>query len=199
MEFSELIKKRYAVKNFTGEKISSEDFEKIKEAIRLAPSSFNLQPWKIKIVEDKNILIKLQEAAWNQPQVGSASHLLVFCATSDLEGILEGVLKIMKEKNTPEEKIQGFKNMVEGYLKNLSNDKKYQFSREGIFAALENALLSSFDLGYGSCPMQGFDSVKFKKILNLPDDLDPVVICPIGIPSDKSVPKLRLSKENIFF
>ena len=41
--------------------LSEDKLTKLKEAIRLAPSSFNWQPWKIKIIDDKETLTKLTE------------------------------------------------------------------------------------------------------------------------------------------
>lgn len=53
------------------------------EVLRISPSSFGLQPWKFIVVENKELREKIKIAAWNQPQVTDASHLIVLCANDD--------------------------------------------------------------------------------------------------------------------
>ena len=63
-----------------GEKVSEEKVERILEAARLAPTSSGLQPFEIFVVTNQEVKNQLKEAASNQPQVGDASHVLVFAA-----------------------------------------------------------------------------------------------------------------------
>ncbi len=57
--------------------------------IRFAPSALNLQPWKVKVVTDEDTKKKLSAASMEQAQINSCSHLLVFCADTDLSGKAE--------------------------------------------------------------------------------------------------------------
>ncbi len=58
---------RYATKKFDPtKKISAEDLQFLKEAIRLTASSYGLQPYKVIIVETADLRAKLQPAAWGQ-------------------------------------------------------------------------------------------------------------------------------------
>ena len=71
---------RYATKKFNPKKrIASSDLELIKEAVRLAPSSYGLQLFKVLIIEDTSLKEKLLKASFNQHQVVDCSHLFVFC------------------------------------------------------------------------------------------------------------------------
>ena len=71
---------RYATKKFNSSKrIASSDLELIKEAVRLAPSSYGLQLFKVLIIEDTSLKKRLLEASFNQHQVVDCSHLFVFC------------------------------------------------------------------------------------------------------------------------
>ena len=54
----------------------------------MAPSGLNIQPWKIKVVTDPELKEKLSAAAWDEPQIKSCSHLLVFCADTDYAGLV---------------------------------------------------------------------------------------------------------------
>jgi nitroreductase len=198
MTVLDLLNKRHAVKSFNGEKIPEEDIEKMKESIRLAPSSFNWQPWKIKIVSDKETLEKLQGAAFNQPQVGSASHLFVFCAVKDLDKNNEKLLNNLKGF-MPEEKFENFSSYLNGAIASMTPESKERMAERELFTAVENLLLSATELGYGSCPMGGFNHEEFRKILNIPEELSIVVIAPVGFANDEVRPKYRFSKEEIFF
>ena len=47
---------RRSIRSFTHEKISMEEFRKILDAARLAPSGSNLQGWRFIIITDQRIL-----------------------------------------------------------------------------------------------------------------------------------------------
>ncbi|MEK6893697.1 MAG: nitroreductase family protein, partial [Nanoarchaeota archaeon] len=65
---------RYATKAFdSSKKIPEKDFENLLEVLRLAPSSFGLQPWKFVVVANKELRQKIRKASWDQPQVTDAS------------------------------------------------------------------------------------------------------------------------------
>ena len=88
--------------------------------------------------------------------------------------------------------------MIGHYLKALGEDGKRRLSEKEIFLALENLMLSSVDLGYSSCPIGGFEKDKYKEILKLPRDCEPVVVCPVGISKDEPRKKFRFKDEDIF-
>jgi nitroreductase len=74
------LKWRYATKHFDiSKKVSVESLDKVKEAIRLSPSSYGLQPYKVLIIENQEIREKLKPVSWDQAQITEASHLIVFC------------------------------------------------------------------------------------------------------------------------
>ncbi len=89
MEFKEIVKERYATKVFDGKIIPEEKINDLLDIIRFAPSSLNLQPWKIKVVFDRKLKEELLPATLSKGQVMSCSHLLVFCAnTNEKDGFL---------------------------------------------------------------------------------------------------------------
>ena len=71
---------RYATKKFNpSKKLADSDLELIKESVRLAPSSYGLQLFKVLIIKSKSLKEKLKKASFNQSQIAEASHLFVFC------------------------------------------------------------------------------------------------------------------------
>lgn len=56
MKFSELIKERYSVRNYSTQPIEDEKLNMILEAARLAPSAVNYQPLRLYVVREKGKL-----------------------------------------------------------------------------------------------------------------------------------------------
>src|ERR1700722_1304498 len=76
---------RYATKQFdSNRKISAADWTTIEDALTLSPSSGGLQPLKFIVVTDPAMRAKLLPASYGQPQITSASHLVVFAAKQNL-------------------------------------------------------------------------------------------------------------------
>lgn len=69
---------RYSAKVFdSSKKVSDEDLRAILDAGRLAPSSKGLEPWAFLVVEDSELRTKVRAAAFDQPKVTDASHLVI--------------------------------------------------------------------------------------------------------------------------
>src|SRR3989344_4146110 len=198
MDFETIVKSRYAVKNFDCKVISQEKVDKLFEWIRLAPSSFNIQPWVVKVVTDKALKEKFQAAAWNQPQISTASHVLVFCANTDIIGNIHLLEKTMLAQGASAESIKGYVQMMQGFAEGLSAEHKLSWAQRQVYIALAHALLGAKALGFDACPMEGFSPEDFAKILGLPSHLVPTVLCPIGFAADMPKPKVRFSKEQVF-
>jgi nitroreductase len=102
---------RYATKKYdTTKKISAEDFNTIKESLRLSPSSFGLQPLKYIVVENKELREELKVHSFNQSQITDASHMIVFCSFIDIKEnhIDQYIENIAKTRSQDVEKIVGF-------------------------------------------------------------------------------------------
>ena len=50
--------------------------------------------------------------------------------------------------------------------------------------SMEHLVLAATNLGLGTCWIGGFDEVKVKKILNIPEKIRVVAMTPVGYPSD---------------
>lgn len=198
MEFNEIVQKRYATKLFDGKKLPQAKVDKLLEIIRYAPSSFNIQPWAIKIVSDAETKEKLKAVSWNQPQITSCSHLLVFCADKNIKQKIDLLESSMISAGASPESIKTYLEMMRGFEKNLTEEQKLSWAQRQLYLALGNALNGAKSLGFDSCPMEGFDPKEYSKILKLPANIVPTALCPIGYASDKLTPKLRFPKEGIF-
>jgi len=199
MELKEIVQQRYATKKFDGKEIPEDKVNELLEIIRMAPSSFGIQPWKIKVIKDKETKEKLLEASFKQPQITTCSHLLVFCANKDLKGNINKYEEMLKEGKVPEEAIKTMIGMMDGFEKPMSDEQKTSWAQRQTYLAIGNAVNGAKSLGFDSCPMEGFDPAKYSEILGLDKNLVPTALVTIGYAADKPHPKIRYSKEEMFF
>lgn len=80
MDVQEAIKARRSIRKYSSQEIPEEKLTRVLEAMRLAPSAKNLQPWKFIIVNDDEIKKKLIPACRGQAFVAEAPVIIVGCA-----------------------------------------------------------------------------------------------------------------------
>ena len=165
---------RYAVKKFdASRKIPQNIWQTLEQALILTPSSFGLQPWKFVIVNTPAVREKLRGASWNQSQITDASHLVIFAVKTDVDAIdIEHLInRIAQVRKIPESSLEGYKQMMLGFVKNQNEDFDINFwaSRQ-VYIALGNFLTSAALLGVDACPMEGLDSEAYDQTLNLKEE-----------------------------
>jgi nitroreductase/dihydropteridine reductase len=199
MDFKDIVMSRYATKKFDGRKIPEQKINELLEMVRYAPSALNMQPWKIKVVTDQKVKEQLRPLAFDQEQVTSCSHLLVFCADPDYESLIKKLAALLKKSGVPEEVQKMVIGMANQFTQPMSKEQKLAWSQAQVYLALGNALNGAKALGFDSCPMGGFDPKEFSRILKIPPPLVPTMLCPLGYAADKPMPKARFAKEEIVF
>ncbi|KUO53421.1 MAG: nitroreductase [Desulfitibacter sp. BRH_c19] len=55
-----------------------------------------------------------------------------------------------------------------------------------IAIAVDHMTLSAVDNGLGTCWVCAFDAAKCRQVLGLPDDIEPIVLLPLGYPDDQT-------------
>jgi len=199
MQFKDIVMQRYAVKKFDGKKVSEDLISELLELVRFAPSAINLQPWKIHIVTDQKVKEQLLPASYNQQQVTTCSHLLVFCADTDYDDLIRRLGILMQKEGVSPEMRKMVLDMARQFTAGMSTDQKRAWSQAQTYLALGNALNGAKSLGFDSCPMGGFDPEEYSRILKIPPHLVPVMLCPVGYAADKPMPKIRFPREEITF
>ena len=199
MEFKDIVIQRYATKQFDGRMIDEPTLFVLLDIIRNSPSAFNLQPWKIKVVTASKIKKNLLPHTNNQPQVTTCSHLLVFCANTELEPLVDKAVDGLARTGLSPETVSQYAAMIKGYIGSMTPEQRMAFAREQIHIALGNAVNGAKSLGFDSCPMGGFDPAAYAEVLFLPEEYIPVVLCAVGYAADKPYPKWRLPREEVFF
>jgi nitroreductase/dihydropteridine reductase len=196
MEFRETIMGRYATKRFDGRPIPEDKIDQLLEMVRWAPSGLNIQPWRIKIVTDPKVKEELSAASWDEPQIKSCSHLLVFCADTDYAGLVGKLLAGMKAAGVPD-KTYGIVRGIAEEMAAMPPAAWLTYAQCQVHLAVCYAILGAKDLGFDSCPMTHFKPDEYARILRLPSHLVPTLLCPVGYAADQAPAKWRYAKEEL--
>ncbi len=166
MNVIDAIKKRRAVKHFDPEhKMTVEEEKTLMEAALLAPTAFNIQNWRFVLVKDPGLRQKIREAAWNQAQVTDASLLVILCGdTRSWEKSPERYWR-----NAPNEVREFIVPAIDSYYRDKEAVQRDEVMRSCGIAA-QTLMLAAKEMGYDSCPMDGFDYDAVGKLINLPPD-----------------------------
>tara|TARA_R100001369_G_scaffold21881_1_gene39678 strand:+ start:53753 stop:54385 length:633 start_codon:yes stop_codon:yes gene_type:complete len=196
---------RYATKKFDANReVSTKDIETLLEVIQLTASSYGLQPYEIIVVKDAKIREQLKLAAWNQSQITDASEIIVFAnktniTSNDIDSYLKDIAKIRSLKL---DDLAGLKGMLESTILKLNPEDQNAWAAKQAYIALGNLLSAAANLKIDTCPMEGFDVIKFDSILNLKEKgLTAAVIATVGYRSvddqTQYAAKVRKSKEDL--
>lgn len=193
MSFIEIAKSRYTTKLYDANgKISDEDIEKLKEIIRLSPSSINSQPWKFTFVGEGEMKKKLADLAfWNKDKINAASHLVVFSVIDDI-----ALFRSQLEKHLGEGSIKYFDQVI---LPRGEAEVK-AWMRHQVYLSLGFFLSACASMGIDSTPMEGIENDKYDEVLGY-EGYKSLFAVSIGYrsPEDKNQPsnnpKFRLPKE----
>lgn len=197
---------RYATKKFDAtKKISSEDLNILKEAIRLSSSSYGLQPYKVIIVENPELRAKIQPAAWGQSQIVEASHLIVFANETKLEEeyIDNYISNISATRGIPVDSLAGYADFMKSKILTLSQDSKNIWTAKQTYLALGNLLNAAAELKIDVTPMEGFVPEQVNEILGLEKlGLNTSLIATLGYRHEEDATqhykKVRKSQEELF-
>ena len=206
MDFIKNLEWRYATKKFdTQKKVSTEDLEKIKEAIQLSASSYGLQLYKVLIIEDQATREKLKPASWGQPQITDASHLLVFCNYAKVsdDQIDEFIELKSKVQGIPINAIKGYGEFIKGKLAEKSSVEVDHWPARQTYIALGNLLAACAELKIDACPMEGFEPEMYNEILGLTEKgLSAAVVATVGYRSEEDqtqhAKKVRKPMDSLF-
>ena len=203
MNSIDAMKWRYAVKKFNPtKKLTTEQFDLLTEAVRLAPSSYGLQPWRLIVVSNPEIRAKLREAGYDQPQITDASHLFIFAAQNNLsDASVEHYMdQIVAVRGVARESLDGFATMLKSGISSRSQTANTEWATRqaylGLGVLLDTCAISEID----ACPMEGFNPAAFDEILGLAaHGLETKVIAAVGFRADDdgmaSMKKVRFPKE----
>jgi nitroreductase len=156
MRFDELILARRSVRKYQAKAVEAEKLRALIEAVRLAPSASNTQPWKLILVDDAEIKDRVARATFSKTfsfNQFAAEAPVIAVLTVEKHSVLTQVVGWMKKRPF--------------YLMDI-----------GIAAA--QFCLQATDLGLGTCMLGWFDEAEIKRILKIPRAIRVALVITVG-------------------
>lgn len=172
--FLEAMKFRFAAKEFDeSRKISDDDFAQILEYARLSPSSFGYEPWKLLVIQNKDLRQILRDFTWGASNtLPTASHFVIMLARNKTIKYSSSYIEHM-DKNIrlmADENVKAKNRLYEKFQKNdldlLQSDRSlFDWSSKQTYIALANMMSGAAYMGIDSCPIEGFDMQKAQEFI----------------------------------
>ncbi len=225
--FIELVNARRSVRKFTTEKIPDEVVGECLDLALLAPNSSNLQTWEFYRIVTPDLKQKIVEASFSQPAAATAAEIIVCVANpKSWRAHSLQMLEIFRTLpvETPKSAITYYKTLVPfvytvGIFSVLTPFKWLFNTLVGLFKvvprepisqhgldlwsvkscalACENLMLAFRAHGYDTCPMEGFDSCRIKKVMGLSRSKKIVMIVGAGKRAEGGLygPRIRFPRD----
>ena len=160
MTFQELINSRQSVRKYQDKPVEREKIEKIIEAVHLAPSACNSQPWRVIIIDEPGLKNEVAKATF--------SKTIAFNKFA-VEAPVIAVLVIEKAKLIAQ---------IGGSIKNM------EYPQIDIGIAAGHFCLQAAELELGTCMIGWFDEKKIKPLLNIPEKRKIGLVITLGYPPE---------------
>ena len=171
MDFSFLLHTRQSLRRYSGKPVEPEKIEQLIEAVRLAPSASNSQPWKLIMVTEQGLKDQVAQATY--------SPLVSFNKFAPQAPVI-AVLVIEKPKIITQ---------IGGRLK----DRDFPLIDIGI--AAEHFCLQAAELGLGTYMLGWFDEATVQRLLKIPKDRRIGLLITLGYSDDETAsPRTKIRK-----
>lgn len=190
----EAARNRRSIRAFGSTPVPHADLDKIFDVVRLAPSAFNIQPWRFVVVESPELKTKLAAAAYNQRQVISAPAVIVLY--TDMADSLARVDDLLHPGMDDAQKASARQTILGNFGK-MTPDAQEAWAASTGNIALGYLLLAIESFGYQSSPMAGFDPEQVKTLLNLPANTRVPALVAMGKGAEDGFEHHRLSTGTI--
>ncbi len=165
------MKWRYACKKFDPtKKIREADWKILAETLRLAASSYGLQPWKFIVVQDPAIRQQLLPLAAGQSPVTEASHFVVLTYKEKMdEAHIEKLIDhTAKTRGIEVAKLDRFRStMHDDLIKGPRSEVIGWWAQRQTYIAMGSLLTTAALMEIDTLPMEGLDPAGFDKVLEL--------------------------------
>jgi nitroreductase len=177
------IQQRRSIKTFKPDAIAPDLLKQLVELTLAAPSSYNVQPWRIVLIQSPEQKAALAAAAWNQQQIIEAPVTFVFAADAMAgEQDLTPMLEQGKQTGAfSDATVDYFKKAVPEFQAGLG-DKRREYAIKDAMIAATHLVLAAESLGLSTCFMNGWLEDPVKAVIGATDqpNLAIAVVVPVG-------------------
>lgn len=230
-EFEKIVRSRRSTRAYTDEVIPEQVMRQCLDLALLAPNSSNLQPWEFYWIRTEETKREIARLCLGQPAATTAQELVVCVARLDTwdrnrQMILQGLEG--SGSNVPESALQYYRKLVplaynQGPLNLLGPIKKLLFNllalrkpmprgpagkadmrvwaHKSTALACENLMLALRAFGFDSCPMEGIDPTRIRKLLKLPRTAEVSMVISAGKRAENGIygKQIRFDKSLFVF
>ena len=159
-----LINTRTSINHFQPNRpLLESDISLLVELATKAPTAYNMQNWHFIAVQSEAAKIQLKSAAFGQQKIVDASIAFIICGKLEAHQQLSSALEPSVKANIIEQRVADawVTQAMEAHENNnlLQRDEAI---RSASLAAM-SLLLAAQDMGFGSCPIGGFDAIEVSR------------------------------------
>ncbi len=185
MNVIQAIETRRAVKGFDPlHHMQESEIERLMTLTLLSPTAFNIQNWRFVLARDPELRKQLRAVAWDQAQVTDASLLVIL--TADLKSWEKEPARYWKD--APQPVREYLVPAIDQYYRDRDQVQRDEAMRSCGMAAM-TLMLAAKEMGYDSCPMDGFDFDAVGKLINLPSNHVVAMFVAIGKKTREAWPR----------
>ena len=185
MNVTQAIQQRRSIKHYDPtHRMTSQEIESLMALAMLSPTAFNIQHWRFVVVTDPVLRHQIRAVSWNQAQVEEASLLIVLAA--DLKAWAKAPSRYWV--NAPQA-VQDYLVPAIGYYYENNEQAQRDEAMRSCGIAAQTIMLAAKEMGYDTCPMDGFDFDAVAKLINLPSDHTPTMFITVGKAIKEAAPR----------
>lgn len=169
MDFYKVISTRRSIRKYKPVPVEEEKLNRILEAARIAPSACNRQPWHFIVIKDTGAKNNLKKAQ-------------VYLSPNERDWFYTAPVIICACGESSNSWIR-------------KDGKDYRDIDVAI--AFEHLILAATVEGLGACWIGAFDPVPAKKVLGIPEGIEPIAFTPLGYPDESPQDRGRKSINEI--
>ncbi|CAH0481466.1 unnamed protein product [Peronospora belbahrii] len=200
-----VIEERYACKSFLPDTVPDKTLQEILKLTLRAPTGFNTQPYACVLVREQKDRNQLAEAMMgsNVRKVKEAPIVAVFAADCEPSKRLPRLQQLAHDNGAPRRRCaQHAARAVSPLMPVPSNVSTEAWAFKQTAFAAATFLYAAQVYGLATCPMEGFDQIRVRNALNIPDRYGVPVIIALGHPNPTEKPEnpsARLDPTEVFF
>lgn len=159
MELHDVIRTRRSIREFRSTPVEQEKLDRIWEAVRMAPSACNIQPWKFLLVQSDTVRARI-ETVLKAGRDGQGKMRMPWVMQAPL------IVVALGDRDKAWKRFDG----TSAHIIDVS-------------IAVEHLVLAAHAEGLGTCWVCAFDQTALHQALKLEPEWDPVALTPLGYPA----------------
>jgi nitroreductase len=184
-----VVRQRYACREFVADRpLTADELALLREAGRLAPSGFGLEPWRFVSVTDAAGRAKIAHACFGQPAATTAAAFIVIVA---LVAALDPDSDYVRARFAAEARGRDPAPIHAAYRAFHEGGGIAAWAQGQCNFAAAHLLLQATHLGLGSCPLGGFDAAALADAVSLPAGEVPALVIALGQCAHAAPERLR--------